>query len=80
MINLQEFIDGYKTSEITFWDKVWKFREPKMKDSKLPIMKMLETYCLEWDWNELLQILETELPIHQQKELISKLLEELGLV
>lgn len=80
MINLQEFIDWYKTSEVELWDKKRKFREPMMKDSKLPIMKMLEKYCMEWDWNELLQILENDIPISQQKELVKKILEDLGLV
>lgn len=79
MINLQEFLDGYKTSQVNLWEKVWKFREPKMKDAKLPIKQMLEKYCIEWDWKELLDILQTDIPLSQQKEIIKKILEELGL-
>ena len=47
MINLQEFLDGYKTSEVVLGDKKWIFREPKMKDINLSVMKILEKYCIE---------------------------------
>lgn len=80
MINLQEFLDGYKTSEVELWDKKRKFREPKMKDINLSIMEILEKYCIEWEWSELFELINNELPIGKQKELIQKILEDLGLV
>jgi len=80
VINLQEFLDGYKKSEVCLWDKKRVFREPKMKDSKLSVMKLLELYCIEWERKEFLDILENDLPISKQKEIIKRILEELGLV
>lgn len=80
-INLQEFIDGYKKCEITLWEKKRVFAEPKMKDLwKLNLMKMLETYCIEWERAEFEDILNNELSVSKQKELMEKLLNELGLV
>lgn len=79
-INLQDFIDWYKTSEVCLWDKKRVFREPKMKDSKLSVMKLLELYCIEWERKEFLDILENDLPISKQKEIIKSILQELGLV
>jgi len=80
-INLQEFIDGYKKCEIELWDKKWVFAEPKMKDlGKLSLLQMLEKYCIEWDRAEFQEILENELSVSKQKELMEKLLGELGLV
>lgn len=81
MINLQEFLDGYKKSEIELWDKKRVFREPKMKDLwKMPLMEMLETYCIEWERSEFEYILNNELSVSKQKELMEKLLGDLGLV
>jgi len=80
-INLQEFLDGYKKCEIELWDKKWVFREPKMKDLwKLWLMEMLETYCIEWERSEFQEILNNELSVSKQKELMEKLLGDLGLV
>lgn len=80
-INLQEFIDGYKKCEITLWEKKRVFAEPKMKDLwKLNLMQMLETYCIEWERAEFEDILNNELSVSKQKELMEKLLNELGLV
>ena len=80
-INLEEFLDGYKKSEIIYGDKKWVFREPKMKDIwKLSLMQMLEEYCIEWEWSELKEIIDTELPVAKHKELIEKILNDLGLV
>jgi len=80
-INLQEFLDGYKKSEVVLWDKKRVFAEPKMKDlGKLSLLQMLEKYCIEWDRAEFQEILENELSVSKQKELMEKLLGELGLV
>lgn len=79
-INLQEFLDWYKKCEIELKDKKRVFREPKIKDIKLPILKLLEIGCIEWDWNEFKEIFEKEIPVSKQKELLDKLLGELGLV
>ena len=80
VINLDEFIEWYKKSEIQYKDKKRVFREPKIKDIKKPIMTLLEIGCIEWDWNEFKKLLDEELPVSQQKEFIDKLLNELGLV
>lgn len=80
MLNLQEFLDGYKKSEIEYWDKKRVFREPKMKDTKLSVIDILEKYCIEWDWEEFKTILNEEIPASKQKELIEKILWDLGLV
>ena len=79
-INLQEFLDGYKTSEVELWDKKWKFREPKMKDVNLSVMQILENYCIEWSWEEFKEIINNDLPISKQKEIIENILKDLGLV
>lgn len=78
-INLQEFLDWYKKSEIVLWDKKWVFREPKLKDIKLPVEEILRKYCLEWDYDEFIEIVNTEVPGSKHRELIEKLLGELGL-
>lgn len=78
-INLNEFIEWYKKCEIEMWDKKRVFREPKLKDIKLPIIKLLEMYCIEWDWKEFKKIIDEELPLSKQKEVFDKLLWELGL-
>ena len=79
MINLQEFIDWYKKSEIQFWNKKRVFREPRMKDMSLGAIKMLEANCIEWDWSEFKDILEQELWVSKSKEVIENILKELGL-
>ena len=80
-INLQEFLDGYKKCEIVLWDKKRVFAEPKMKDlGTMSLMKLLETYCIEWERAEFENILNNELSVSKQKELMEKLLNELGLV
>lgn len=79
VINLDEFMDWYKKSEIEYKWKKWVFREPRIKDIRKPILELLEIGCLEWDWNEFKEILEKELPFSKRKEFIDKVLEELGL-
>lgn len=80
-INLQEFLDGYKKSEVVLWKKKRVFAEPKMKDLwTMSLMKLFETYCIEWERAEFENILNNELSVSKQKELIEKLLNELGLV
>lgn len=79
MINLQEFLDWYKTSEVVLGGKKWVFREPKMKDINLSVMKMLETYCIEGKWKEFWEIVNIELPISKQKEVLETILKDLGL-
>ena len=78
-INLKEFLEGFKTSEVQLWEKKWIFREPKIKDIQKPIMKILEEYCIEWDRKEFKDIFENELPVSKQKEFLEKVLKEVGL-
>lgn len=79
MINLQEFIDGFKKCEIQLGDKVWVFREPKICDINLWFLEMLEKYCIQGEYKEFKNILDNELPITKQKEVIELIVKELGL-
>lgn len=79
VIDLQEFLDWYKKSEVNLWDKTRIFREPKLKDRKLSVIDLLEKYCIEWDWDEFYKIITEELTLETQNKLISKVLDELGL-
>lgn len=79
-INLEEFLEGYKKSEVVLWEKKWVFREPKMKDLwKLSLMQMLEEYCIEWERSDFKEIIDNDLPVAQHKNLIEKILNDLGL-
>ena len=80
VINLQEFIDWYKTSEVELWDNKRKFREPMMKDMKMNIQEMLQKYCIEWDVEKFFDIVNNQLTRSQQSELIKGILKDLGLV
>jgi len=81
-INLQEFLDWYKQSEVVLWENKWVFREPKMKDmnGKINVQEILRKNCIEWDADKFFAIVENELSKSQQKELIKSVLNELGLV
>lgn len=79
-INLQEFLDWYKTSEVVLWEKKRVFREPKMKDMKMNIQEMLKKYCIEWNAEEFLNIVNNQITRSQQSELIKGILKDLGLV
>lgn len=80
VINLQEFLDWYKQSEVELWNKKWIFREPMMKDLKLNVQDMLKKNCIEWDIEEFFDIVNNQLTKSQQKEVIKGILNELGLV
>ena len=79
-INLQEFLDWYKQSEVVLWEKKWIFREPIMKDMKMNIQDMLKKYCIEWNVEDFFDIVNNQLTKSQQKEIIKGILSELGLV
>ena len=79
-IDLQAFIDGYKKSEVILGDKKRVFREPKICDTGLKIIDLLEKYCIEGSRAEFEKILNYELPLSKQKELLDKILSDLGLV
>lgn len=80
-INLEEFLEWYKKSEVILWDKKRVFREPKIKDLwRLSLMDMLKEYCIEWERSEFNDILSGDLSVSKQKELLEKILNELGLV
>lgn len=78
-IDLQTFIEGYKTSEIVHGDLKWKFREPKLKDLEKPVMQILEIGCIEGEWSAFKTFLEEEMPASKQKEFLEEILKELGL-
>jgi len=79
-IDLQTFLDGYKTAEVVLGDKKRVFREPALKDMGLKIQDMLEKYCLEGDTKELLEIITKDMPISKRQEVLNSILNELGLV
>ena len=79
-IDLKEFMEWYKKSEIEYEWKKRVFREPKIKYIQMPVMKSLEEYCIEWKYEEFKEIFEKELPVSQQKIFLEKILNELGLV
>lgn len=78
-INLKEFIEGYKTSEVVCGELRRKFREPKLKDLDRPIMEILELGCIEGDRSAFKTFLEEELPVSKQKEFLDQILKDLGL-
>ena len=78
-INLQEFIEGYKTSEVILKDKRRTFREPRIIDLSKPVLEILQIGCIEGEWSEFSSLLETELTASKQKEVIEPILQELGL-
>lgn len=80
MINLQEFLDWYKQTEVELWEKKWIFREPIMKDLKMNVQDMLKKNCIEWNAEEFFDIVNNQLTKSQQKECIKGILSELGLV
>lgn len=79
-IDLQTFLDGYKTTEVVLWDKKRVFREPALKDMQLKIQDMLEKYCLEGDTKEFFDIITKDMPISKRQEVLNTILNELGLV
>ena len=72
-IDLQTFLDGYKTAEITLGKKVRKFREPTIKDMGLSIENMLIKYCLEGDPKEFIEKLN-DLPKSKYREALDTIL------
>lgn len=78
-INLQEFIEGYKTSEVILKDKRRTFREPRIIDLSKPVLELLQIGCIEGEWSDFLSILENELTASKQKEVIEQILQDLGL-
>jgi len=80
MIDLKEFLEGYKTSEIVLGGQKRVFREPSIKDLKMNISDILEKYCIEGNFKEFKKYVFEEIPMSKQNELINKVLEELGLV
>lgn len=81
-INLQDFLNWYKQSEVVLWENKWIFREPKMKDmnGKINVQEILRNNCFEWDVDKFFDIVNNELSKSQQTELIKSILSELGLV
>ena len=81
-INLQEFLDWYKQSEVVLWENKWIFREPKMKDmrEKINVQEIIRKYCIEKKKKKFFAIINNELSKSQQTELIKGILKELGLV
>lgn len=78
-IDLQAFIDGYKKAEVVLGNKKRVFREPKICDMGLKVIEILEKYCIEGERKEFERILNMELPLSKQKELLDKILVDLGL-
>lgn len=81
-INLQDFLNWYKQSEVILWENKRVFREPKMKDItwKINVQEILQKNCYQWDVDKFFDIVNNELTKSQQTELIKTILSELGLV
>ena len=79
-IDLKAFLDWYKTATIELGGKKRVFREPVLKDLDLQVIELLEKYCIEWDFNELQDIVNNQMPFTKRKELYDNILQELGLV
>lgn len=83
-IDLKDFMNWYKTTEVVLWDKKRVFREPTIEDllkinNQEDIGKLIEWLITEWT----LEDLDKELYklTKSQKELfMTKLLSDLGLV
>ncbi|MDR3169783.1 MAG: hypothetical protein LBU27_08875 [Candidatus Peribacteria bacterium] len=74
-INLEEFLNGYKTVEITLEDKKRIFREPKVVELKLGVntAELLRRMLIEGEWSAFYEIFMGELSMSQQDELIKQI-------
>lgn len=84
VINLKEFIDWYKTTEVVLWDKKRVFREPTIEDllkieNQEDVSKLIESLIIEWTLPDLDQELY-KLTKSQKEAFMTKLLSDLGLV
>ena len=83
VINLQDFMVGYKTHQVVFWDKKWVFREPSIR-TLLTIKnqewaeQLLKEILIEGSYEELDEALGN-LTIEKREEFYQSLLKELGL-
>lgn len=78
MIDLQTFLDGYKKSEVVFWKEKRVFKEPTLNELKKPVSEILKNNCIEWKYEEFLERVN-QLPCSQHKEVLNKIMDELGL-
>lgn len=83
VINLQDFMVGYKTHQVVFWDKKWTFREPSIRTlltikSQEWAEQLLKEILIEGSYEELDEALGN-LTIEKREEFYQSLLKELGL-
>lgn len=83
VINLQDFMVGYKTHQVVFWDKKWVFREPSIRTlltikSQEWAEQLLKEILIEGSYEELDEALGN-LTIEKREEFYQSLLKELGL-
>lgn len=82
-IDLQNFLDWYKTHEIIFGEKKWIFREPsirtllKIKD-KQGAEQLVKEILLEGSYEELDEVLN-QMTLEEKEAFFEALLKELGL-
>ena len=83
VINLQDFMVGYKTHQVVFWDKKWVFREPSIRTlltikSQEWAEQLLKEILIEGSYEGLDEALGN-LTIEKREEFYQSLLKELGL-
>lgn len=84
VINLKEFMEWYKTTEVVLWDKKRVFREPTIEDllkieKQEDVWKLIEWLIMEWTLEELDKELY-KLTKSQKEAFMTQLLSDLGLV
>ena len=83
IIQLDEFLEGYKTVEIVLSDSTLVFREPTVEDMQKhgnDIIKLLKKNILEGEWEIFETIYNTKMTRTQQEDIIKQIFEGLGLV
>ena len=83
VINLQDFMVGYRTHQVVFWDKKWVFREPSIRTllsikSQEWAEQLLKEILIEGSYEELDEALGN-FTIEKREEFYQSLLKELGL-
>lgn len=83
VINLQEFLDWYKTVTIQYWkDQSILIREPRAKEliNQKDIISVIQKNVLKGEWSDFEKIFNWEMTQHQQESILKEIFEGLGLV
>lgn len=82
-IDLQHFLDGYKTHEVVFGDKKWIFREPSIKTlltikDQQGAEQLVKEILLQGTYEDLDEVLN-QMTVEKKEAFFEALLKELGL-